>query len=631
MDVPSIPGYDVLGRIGAGASAQVWRARRVADDLDVALKVVSTGTDQVSSALREAGILARVRHQHVIHLYDVVPVPGVGGRPDGVALAMELAEGGSLAEVLGARDHLTPGELVTVCSPLAGALAELHRAGVVHGDISLGNVIFRSDGMPLLADLGVSRIAGERRDETYGTDGMVAPEVMEGFEPTAESDIYGLGALAWRSLVGEPPGWVGTRPELAELRPELPADLVTLVTSCLSGEPADRPEAEEVSVALYAAARPEPVALAPGADPAAGLTQRIRADLRGGRDVDESQRDATPARRRRVPHPRALLRGSGQRGTAQRGSGRRGFDGRGRGSRRGEGGRPSRKAVGLMVAGAGAVTMIALIVSTWLGSLTGDAPPAASDPAAATADSLAVLGGAEPVATDETGDGSSMITDTASPDPADPTSDQPEVDSAPTPAEGEAAPTLTDSEAAPTPAEGEASPPQEGPAEGPTAVVDPAADPTTSAQQLLDARAAAWRSGDPADLEAVHATGSPAREQETEALTDAQDLDVTYQGLEFTVGEAEVLASGPERAVLEVEVERSAYQEVTPSGEIAHEGRSDVVELELRLSDGDWRIWSWGDAAQAQAGAASGEGGSASTRANIRSQTATSSGSGVSG
>lgn len=212
MDVPQIPGYDVLGRIGVGSSAQVWRARRLADDLDVALKVVPTRPEQVSSALREAGILARVRHQHVIHLYAVLPVPGSGGRPGGVALAMELADGGALTDVLSAREHLTPGELVTICSPLAGALAELHRASVVHGDISPGNVLFRSDGMPLLADLGASRIAGERQAQTYGTDGMVAPEVLEGFEPSAESDVYALGALSWRCLVGEDRGGSGRGP-----------------------------------------------------------------------------------------------------------------------------------------------------------------------------------------------------------------------------------------------------------------------------------------------------------------------------------------------------------------------------------------------------------------------------------
>ncbi|WP_162801967.1 serine/threonine-protein kinase [Ornithinimicrobium murale] len=590
MDVPSIPGYDVLSRIGTGGSAQVWRARRAADDLHVALKVVPTGPDRVSPALREAGILARVRHQHVIHLYDVVPVPGPDRRPAGVALAMELAEGGSLAEVLGARDHLTPGELVTVCSPLATALAELHRAGVVHGDLAPGNVLFHADGMPLLADLGVSRIAGERRTELHGTDGMVAPEVIEGFEPTSESDVYGLGALSWRCLVGEPPGWVGTRPELSELRPELPTELVTLVTSCLSGEPADRPEAEEVAVALFAAARPEPVALAPGADPAAGLTQRIRADLRGTRD-DESTDDAPqrvrPGRRLRVPHPRALLRASDRRLRVPHP----------RALLRRSDRRPLPRWVGPLAAGGVAVAVIALLVSTWLGSVVGGHPAEAGaegDRAAATVapDSQAAPPHATPVPTSGSADAAPETAVPAVPDPNDRPS-------------GAVLPPEPPVAGSPTAGPPE-SPGAEPPAAGPTGDSRARDDLQDAAQRLLDARAAAWRSGDPRNLDAVHQAGSPAYEQEQKSLTAAHDLDIRYAGLEFTVREVQVLASGPERAVLEVEVERSSYQEVTPTGETTHEQREDVVELELRRADGTWRIWGWGSAVGAQAGAATG-------------------------
>lgn len=215
-----------------------------------------------------------------------------------------------------------------------------------------------------------------------------------------------------------------------------------------------------------------------------------------------------------------------------------------------------------MVAGAGAAAVIALVVSTWLGSLLGGAPPVASDDraavgedrAAATAQSPGVRGSSEP---DSAGDREAR-TESASPGAADP-------------------------------------------------AVDPTADLADATQQLLDARAAAWRSGDPADLEAAHASGSPAREQEAESLANARDLDVTYQGVEFTVGAVAVLAAGPERAVLEVEVERSAYREVTEFEEITHERRSDVVELELRRTEGQWRIWGWGGAGKAQAEAASGE------------------------
>lgn len=549
MDAPSIPGYDVLGRIGSGGSAEVWRARRVADDLDVALKVVPTGPGRVSPALREAGILARVHHQHVIRVYDVVPVPGGGGRPEGVALAMELAEGGSLAEVIGARGHLTPGELVTVASPLAAALAELHRVGVVHGDVSLGNVLFRADGMPLLADLGVSRVAGERRGEAYGTDGMVAPEVTEGFDPTAESDVYGLGALAWRCLAGEPPGWVGTRAELGELRPDLAEDLVALVTACLSGEPADRPEAEEVAAALFASARPEPVALAPGADPAAGLTQRLRADLRGaGRagDVADETDPASP-RRRRAVHPRARLRGRVR--------------------------RPRRlpRPVAVTAAVLGAITVVALAVYAVLGAVIG-----APDTAGTAADGPTTLAHRAPTSTAGTG-----------PSPTTTQSTTPATGQGTT---GGTATARRGPGGAPT---GQGTTPAGRTDPGPPQSRE-GAHLEEAAQELLDARAAAWVSGDPSALAAVHVSGSPAYEQEQEDLAAAADLQVRYADLAFTVDSVEVLASGPERAVLEVEVNRSPYREVSPSGDTTREGRTDVVELELRAVDGHWRIWGWG-------------------------------------
>lgn len=580
MDVPRIPGYEVLGRIGVGSSAQVWRARRLADDLDVALKVVQTEPEQVSGALREAGVLARVRHEHLIHLYDVLPVPGVGGRPRGVALAMELADGGSLAEVLGARDHLTPGELVTVCSPLAGALAQLHQAGVVHGDIAPGNVLFRADGMPLLADLGFSRIAGDARPEAWGTDGMVAPEVLEGFAPSAESDVYGMGALAWRALVGEAPGWVGTRSELGELRPELPPQLVALVTSCLAAEPSDRPEAEELEVALFACARPEPVELAPGADPAAGLTQRIRAEAGesdgasaadpapsarlGGRsaarsaarsgsrsDADSEGRPGAivvTVGRRRLTHPRALHRADEPRRTRRWPNGR----------------------VGWWVGGAAAtVVLLALLVVPWVGSLLGmgnstDAqgtavagPVAVDPPASAGPDEVAdPAGTADPVGT------------------VDPTSS-------------------TDSISSTDPAE--RTDPAEPSASDHPQVLDPVTAPEASVQQLLDGRAAAWLSGDPADLAAAHAAGSPALEQEQQSLETAREREVSYRGLSFTVARAAVLEQEEDRVVLQVGVERSSYEEVSQeAGAVPHPGRTDVVELELRREEGDWRIWGWG-------------------------------------
>lgn len=276
---PEVPGYALTGPLGAGATATVWRARRLADGLPVAVKVVAPAEGRVGDALQEASLLAHVRHQHVVHLYDVLPIPAGEDEAPAVALVTQLAAGGSLAQVLARRRLLSPGELVTVLAPVAGALADLHEAGVVHGDLSTGNIVFREDGMPLLADLGTARIVGEQRLHGVGTgagDGMVAPEVVEGFPATQESDVYQLGALARLALTGQVPGPGFDRQPLVGLGPDLPGPLIDLVDRCMAGAPEDRPDAEEVALALHAVARPEPVEVAPDADAAHGLTQRLR-------------------------------------------------------------------------------------------------------------------------------------------------------------------------------------------------------------------------------------------------------------------------------------------------------------------------------------------------------------------
>ena len=314
-DCPVVPGYRLVHRVGAGASGEVWRARRQADDLIVALKLVPARDDDLGQALREAAVLSRVRHPHLLHLYDVLPLPRPDGRPAALGLAVQFAAGGSLAQVLVARRLLTAGELVTLVSPIAGALADLHRVGVVHGDVSPGNVLFLSDGMPMLADLGVSRLVGERLAEVHATDGMVAPEVVEGFPPGPEADVYALGALAWLCLTGEQPGWVGTRHDLVDLAPDVSEGVRELVQRCLAPEPEDRPEAEEVATVVVGLAQPEPIEVAPDADPGLSLTRRLRAAAR----ADEEDDSATAQGRGPLPRHRAARVRSGG------GEGRRGL------------------------------------------------------------------------------------------------------------------------------------------------------------------------------------------------------------------------------------------------------------------------------------------------------------------
>ena len=236
--------YELRSVIGVGGMGEVYRAYDTARERMVAIKLLHGGADD--EALREYSMLQHAAAEHVVTLHEVREVDTDEG--PATALVLELLAGGSLGRVVAERGHLTPGETITVIAPIARALAGLHGLGVVHGDLSPGNVLLDSTGRPVLADLGFSRLTGEAPGDVHGTDGYVAPEVLDGEEPSRASDVHALGALAWLCLVGEPPGHVSDRLDLGATLAEHPA-LVDVVESCLAGDPASRPSADRSLVA----------------------------------------------------------------------------------------------------------------------------------------------------------------------------------------------------------------------------------------------------------------------------------------------------------------------------------------------------------------------------------------------
>ena len=203
--------------------------------------------------------------------------------------------------------------MVTVAAPLAQALAAVHAAGLVHGDVSPANVLFTAEGMPLLTDLGVARLVGES-GAVRGTAEYVEPGVARGGPPGPASDVWALGALCHHLLAGTPPhdgssaGQVlaaaaaGGRAPLGLLAPAAPRALVAVVEAALSPDPAARPSAAALGVALQRAQTAVAVRLT-GAPPVSAPVPPVRethAVPRPPRPADE------PALRRRS---RALLGG----------------------------------------------------------------------------------------------------------------------------------------------------------------------------------------------------------------------------------------------------------------------------------------------------------------------------------
>jgi eukaryotic-like serine/threonine-protein kinase len=201
---PTVGDYELERQIGAGASGTVWRAHsRGPVARVVALKrlPIGGGPGELDRLRREATLLTELDHPHVVRVLEVVH------DGDGIALAMQFAPGGSLDDLLAERARLAPGEVVAVAAPVADALASAHRRGILHGDVKPANILFTSDGEPLLSDFGVARALGGRRtsDQVSGTAEYVAPELLDGADPNPRADVYSLGVVCYQALAGQPP------------------------------------------------------------------------------------------------------------------------------------------------------------------------------------------------------------------------------------------------------------------------------------------------------------------------------------------------------------------------------------------------------------------------------------------
>jgi hypothetical protein len=286
----SVGDYDLEHQIGAGASGTVWKAhRRGPVARVVALKRLRAGSGAVDLARirREATVLTELDHPHIVRVLEVVH------DGDGVALAMQFAPGGSLDDLLRARGRLSPGQVVAVAAPVADALASAHRRGVLHGDVKPANVLFTSDGEPLLTDFGVARTLGQiTSDQITGTAEYLAPELLDGAQPDPRADVYALGVVCYEALTGRPPftgpvplavaraADAGHHQRLEDL-PDVPAPLARVVEQAMGRRPEQRfASADEFARALRTTVSagdirvPAPAAVhGPGADdPGASLT-----------------------------------------------------------------------------------------------------------------------------------------------------------------------------------------------------------------------------------------------------------------------------------------------------------------------------------------------------------------------
>jgi serine/threonine protein kinase len=280
---PLAPGFITVG-VCASASGAEWSAVRSLDGHPFVLKVLAvTDLAQALALAREQmAAYTRIGTEHLVGRHGAIAT--ADGR---LALVLDEVTGGSLAQLLAARGRITPGETVTTVAPLFRALADLHAAGVVHGELAPGNILFSAQGRPLIGDLGVSRLMGSDAGPPGGVGsatgsrgaagGFRAPELAGGAAPSPASDVYGMAALGLFCLTGAAPGSAVVSGSITSLSPETPLRLVEVLTACLATNPASRPSASAAAVEVFESVPAESVALAPVPDPAAEITRRIRA------------------------------------------------------------------------------------------------------------------------------------------------------------------------------------------------------------------------------------------------------------------------------------------------------------------------------------------------------------------
>ncbi|HEY3358815.1 MAG TPA: serine/threonine-protein kinase, partial [Polyangia bacterium] len=211
-----LAGYRLEERIGIGGMAEVFRAQRVGPGgfaKQVAVKRVLPDLARdphfVRMFLDEARLAAQLSSPGLVQVFDF-------GAEDGTYyLVMELVDGVDLAALLAAGGPLAPALAVHVGRRLAGALADLHRAvdgagqplGIVHRDVTPGNILLGRDGHLKLGDFGVAkaraRTARTERGALKGKLGYLAPEVVRGDEVDARTDVYGVGLVLFEALTGE--------------------------------------------------------------------------------------------------------------------------------------------------------------------------------------------------------------------------------------------------------------------------------------------------------------------------------------------------------------------------------------------------------------------------------------------
>jgi serine/threonine protein kinase/Tfp pilus assembly protein PilF len=248
--------YELLEEVGRGGQGVVFRARQKSLNRTVALKVISLGQWASKAHLKrfrlEAEAAAKLEHP------GIVPIHEVGEHDGSCYFSMKFVEGGQLDEVV-RRAPMSIRQTAELIAKVARTVHYAHEHGILHRDIKPGNILLDANGEPHLTDFGLARLVESestvtRTLEVLGTPSYMAPEQAVGNNVAVGSttDVYGLGAVLYQLLTGQPPFAGGTTYETIKLllnseprqprllNPKIDRDLSTICLKCLEKDPKRR-------------------------------------------------------------------------------------------------------------------------------------------------------------------------------------------------------------------------------------------------------------------------------------------------------------------------------------------------------------------------------------------------------
>src|SRR5437660_460265 len=248
--------YELLEEIGRGGQGVVFRARQKSLNRTVALKVIGLGQwaskVHVKRFRLEAEAAARLDHPCIVPIYEV------GEREGSCYFSMKFVEGGQLDEAV-RRTPMSIRQAAELIVKVARIVHYAHEHGILHRDIKPGNILLDQKGEPHLTDFGLARLVESESSVTQtldvlGTPSYMAPEQAVGNNAAISSvtDVYGLGAVLYQLLTGQPPFAGGTTYETIKLlldteprqprllNPKIDSDLITICLKCLEKDPKHR-------------------------------------------------------------------------------------------------------------------------------------------------------------------------------------------------------------------------------------------------------------------------------------------------------------------------------------------------------------------------------------------------------